>query len=127
MIMEWSTVTALFGGIIMVLTFVWGIIKVFKKPATPDFQPDLIKEWEVPLSEFKKKLEQKWEDIANKMADMKTKLNQLENAESYDKKDLEDLKTELAKLEEKFEKKIEILTGKQDKMLERFIEFLQQQ
>jgi len=125
--MEWSTVTALFGGIIMVLTFIWGIVKTFKKTPSPETSQEDVKEWKIPLTDLKNKLEEKWTVISKDIAELKTKIGQLENAESYDKKDMEELKQNIKNLEERFEKKIEALTGKQDKMLERFIEFLQQQ
>ena len=127
--MEWTTVTAIFGGLMMVLTFLWGVIKTFKKPDPIQIDPssDALSEWKTPLKELKKDLEKKWGDISVTLTELRNKINSLENAETYDKKDLDDLKERVKSLEEKFEKKMDILSGKQDKMLERFIEFLQQQ
>jgi uncharacterized coiled-coil DUF342 family protein len=100
--MEWPLVALIMGIIISLLSFVWGIIKIFKKPIV-----DLT--WKEHYTTLKTKIE----DLNQKIINHGNKIHDLETYKDVITKNIDELKGEMNKV-----------SGKCDKILDKVIEYM---
>jgi predicted nuclease with TOPRIM domain len=106
MLMDWPTVSLVIGLVIALFTFIWGILKVFKKPVAD-------KAYEEPLKNVKEKLEEKISELKDELNSQGNRIHDLETYKDILSKGIDDLKGEVSKV-----------SGKCDAILDKVIEYI---
>lgn len=105
--MDWPIVTLVCTLTITFLGFIWGIIRVNKKPEQDT-------SWKEPLGDFEKKVEEDLEKQNDKISGYRNKIHDLEKDKDILTKTTNDLKDYIGKV-----------SGKCDDILQRFIKYIQ--
>lgn len=115
--MEWATASLILGLVFGVLTFIWGIVKAFKKPTENNSwkkpMVDLIESIKEERKEHRKELEAKFKDTDTIVINLGNRIHDLETHKTIMRKGIDDLKGEMKDV-----------SGKCDAILEKVIEYL---